>query len=254
MQKNNGYEVLANVYDGLNRDIDYSEWADFLEEIFRRYSDKKISSIVDLGCGTGSMTLELAKRKYDMIGIDNSPDMLVVARTRDFKKSGILWLEQDITEFELYGTVDVAISCLDCVNHITDPKKLDSMFKWVNNYLEPNGLFIFDVNSGYKFENVYSDNAYILEDERSYCGWQNLYNKNTGLCTFYLTVFEEQDDGSYIRQDGIQSERYYSDRKIKNALKKNNMECLASFSSFNFDLPSDESARIYYIAKTNKQN
>ena len=116
-----GYDALARVYDKLNRDVDHGVFADFYEDAFRRFGRKKIESVLDLGCGTGSMTLELARRGYDMTGLDSSDDMLAVAHERAAKEgiSSILWLGQDMTDFELYGTVDAAVSCLDCVGHLT---------------------------------------------------------------------------------------------------------------------------------------
>ena len=151
------YDLLSRVYDSVNSDIDYAAWADFIEKIVKKESKVKPDLVLDLGCGTGKMTLELASRGYDMTGIDYSPDMLDVARERAENigvGEGMLWLCQDITEFELYGTVDFAVCCLDVVNHLTSKKSLDKCFNLVHNYLVPDGLFIFDVNGKYKFENI----------------------------------------------------------------------------------------------------
>ena len=126
------YDLLAPFYDAVNSEIDYSKWADFITEILNRHNKIEGENIIlDLGCGTGNMTLELAERGYDMIGVDYSVQMLDVARNRaeKLKLDGkILWLCQDMSDFELYGTVDAAVSCLDCINHITDSKELDKCF------------------------------------------------------------------------------------------------------------------------------
>jgi SAM-dependent methyltransferase len=155
-----GYNAIARVYDKLNAEIDYEGWADFFESCFDRFLSERPSLVLDLACGTGRMTRELARRGYDMTGVDNSVEMLDIARNSSAEYD-ILWLCQDMSEFELYGTVDVTVSCLDSINHITDTKKLKKCFELVHNYLIPDGLFIFDLNTRYKFENVYADNTFV---------------------------------------------------------------------------------------------
>ena len=149
------YDLIAPIYDKVNGDVDYKEWADFIEKILERdYKDGKPELVLDLGCGTGSMTIELAKRGYDMTGIDYSAEMLDVARNRAINaklSDKMLWLMQDMRSFELYGTVDVAVCCLDGINHLTGNGDLDKTLDLVHNYLIPDGLFIFDINGKYKF-------------------------------------------------------------------------------------------------------
>ena len=197
------YDLLAPIYDRVNGDIDYSAWADFVEENIKRYNpDMKTELVLDLGCGTGKMTLELARRGYDMTGVDLSAEMLDIARN-SAERAGLsdkmLWLLQDITEFELYGTVELAVSCLDTLNHLTSQKELKKCLSLVHNYLVPDGLFLFDINGKHKFEKIYADNSYIIEEEGTVCIWQNSYNPKTRLCDFYITLFEEGDDGRYSR-------------------------------------------------------
>ena len=122
------YDLLAPFYDKFNGDINYSEWADFIEKIIEKHYSGKPELVLDLGCGTGSMTIELAKRGYDMTGIDYSAEMLDVARNRAINaklSDKMLWLMQDMRSFELYGTVDVAVCCLDGINHLTGNGDLD---------------------------------------------------------------------------------------------------------------------------------
>ena len=196
----NAYESLAAVYDRLNAEVPYAAIADLYEAAFRR-AGVKPELVLDLGCGTGSMTLELARRGYDMIGVDASPDMLAVAYERKARAGldGVLLLCQDMRAFELYGTVGAVVSTLDCVNYLTDDGDLDKCFSLVHNYLDPDGLFLFDVNTPYKFRHVFGDNAYILEDEDCFCAWQNEYNEGTKLCRFDLSVFRADGEGSYRR-------------------------------------------------------
>ena len=251
------YDLLAPFYDKFNGDINYSDWADFIEKIIEReYKLGKPELVLDLGCGTGSMTLELAKRGYDMTGVDYSSEMLDIARERaenEGKSSDILWLMQDMREFELYGTVDVAVCCLDGINHLVSKKDLDKTLKLVHNYLIPNGLFIFDINGKYKFENVYGDNSYVMEEDNAVCIWQNYYDEKRGVCDFYITVFSEDEDGRYERFDDVQRERAYTIRSIRGALKKAGFEFVGAYRDFNFNEANDGDERIYFVARCIKE-
>lgn len=250
------YDLLAPFYDEVNSDIDYSSWADFIEKSIEQSYDGRPELVLDLGCGTGKMTLELARRGYDMTGIDCSPEMLDVARA-SAEKAGfsneILWLCQDMTEFELYGTVDVTVSCLDCINHLTDAKSLDACLDLVHNYLIPNGLFIFDINGKNKFESVYSDNSYVMESDGNLCIWQNYYDEKKRLCDFYITLFEEDGDGRYIRHDDVQRERMYTLKSIKSHLSKCGFEFIGAYKNFDFDPADDSDDRIFIVAKCIKE-
>ena len=247
------YDLIAPIYDKVNGDVDYSKWADFIETIIKReYRIGKPELVLDLGSGTGRMTLELARRGYDMTGIDYSVEMLDIAR-ENAEQEGLsdkmLWLCQDITEFELYGTVDVTVSCLDTVNHITEPSELSKCFSLVHNYLIPDGLFIFDVNGKHKFEHTYGTEAYVIEDESSFCVWQNYYNEKSRLCDFYISLFEECEDGRYERYDEEQRERMYTLRSLKKLLKDNGFEFIGAYSDFEFNEGTDEDDRIYIVAR-----
>jgi SAM-dependent methyltransferase len=251
------YDLLAPFYDLINKDINYSLWADFIEKtIEREYLSGEPELVLDLGCGTGRMTLELARRGYDMTGVDCSFEMLDIAK-REAEKAGfgenILWLCQDMCDFELYGTVDVIVSCLDCINHLTDTKSLKQCFNLVHNYLIPNGLFIFDINGKNKFENTYSDNSYVMEEDGSVCIWQNYYNSKTKICDFYITLFKEIGDGRYERYDDMQCERMYTVRCIKESLKKCGFEFIGAYKNFEFDDATDCDERIYITARCIKE-
>ena len=247
------YDILAPVYDAINAGIDYSAWADFIEKIIdREYLQGKPELVLDLGSGTGSMTLELAKRGYDMTGVDCSPEMLDIARERadaEGLSDRMLWLCQDMREFELYGTVDVTVCCLDGMNHLTSPKDLSKCLKLVHNYLIPDGLFIFDVNGRYKFENIYGTTTYAMEEEGSVCIWQNDYNPKTQICDFYITLFSEDEDGRYQRYDDVQRERMYTLRALKTRLADAGFEFIGAYSDFDFTAATDNDERIYIVAR-----
>ena len=250
-----GYSAIAEVYDKLNKDIDYAAWANMIEECFSRFGNQKPEILLDLACGTGRMTRELAARGYDMIGIDGSYDMLGEAYSGGTE--GILYLCQDMREFELYGTVGATVCCLDSLNYLLENKDLDKTFSLVHNYSDPDALFIFDMNTPYKFENVYSDNAYVLEDEDDegraiYCGWQNFYDKETRVCDFYLSVFSEDEDGSYFRADEQQKERCYTESEIRASLERAGFELIGIYGDYKFSTPTDTSERWYFVARAKK--
>ena len=250
------YNALAPFYDTIGGRVDYAAWADFYEECFRRYASAPVESVLDLGCGTGNMTLELGRRGYDMIGVDNAADMLSVARERAEREkiSGrVLLLCQDMCEFELYGTVDAVVSTLDCINHVTDRKKLSRLFHWVHNYLNPNGLFLFDLNTPYKFENVYGERAYLLEEEGVVCAWQNCYRKKSGVCDFYISLFTEEEDGRYAREDISRRERVYTLKAIERLLRENGLELIFVAGDFDFSAPKEDCERYYLAARAVKE-
>ena len=252
MSEYKDYGAISRVYDKFNREeIDYSAWADFIEKCFDRFLAARPELVLDLACGTGTMTRELAHRGYDMIGVDGSADMLSEAYCNS-NGEAILYLNQDMRSFELYGTVGAVVCCLDSLNYLIGENDLDVTFAAVHNYLDPDGLFIFDMNTPYKFENIYSDNAYVLEDDGVYCGWQNFYDKKTKICDFYLSLFEEQEDGAYIRSDEHQRERCYDMSEVENTLKKNGFELCGVFSDYKFSNVKCDDHRWFFVAKAKK--
>ena len=247
------YDLLAPIYDEINKEIDYGAWADFIERVLERECKSRPELVLDLACGTGKMTLELARRGYDMTGVDYSVEMLDFARGEAEREGlDILWLCQDMREFELYGTVDAAVSCLDSMNHLTEPADLRRCLDLVHNYLIPDGIFVFDVNGKHKFDTVYADRSYVCEEGGSVCIWQNCYNERSRLCDFYITLFTERGDGGYDRYDECQRERMYTLRSLKRALSDTGFEFLSAYSDFDFSDATDSDDRIYIVAKCKK--
>lgn len=248
------YTAMAPIYDEMNRELDYARWADFVEEQFARFATSKPELVLDLAAGTGSMTVELAKRGYDMTAVDNSADMLSLAATRLAEEGifGVLLLEQDMTDFELYGTVDAVVCCLDSLNHLTEEGELEACFSLVHNYLNPDGLFLFDVNTPHKFRHIYGNNDFILEKEDAVCCWQNQYDDKVGLCDFILSIFEKKPDGSYSRTDTVQTERCYRRAYLQRALKRAGFEVLGVFEDYHFTQATNKSERWYVAARCKK--
>ena len=248
---NKQYSSLAGVYDILNADYDYSAYAKFIHEQIKKNEKTPTSLVLDLACGTGRITFELNKFGYDMTGVDLSANMLSQARDFAYKNKidNILWLCQDMRSFELYGTVDACSCCLDSINYLTKLSDVEKCFSLVHNYLIPNGIFVFDVNSEYRFENVYANNDYILENKGSVCAWHNEYNEKTKICKFHLSIFTECEDGLYERNDEVQSEKCYSINQISSALEKTGFEIIGIYGNFKGEsvAPCDE--KWYFVAR-----
>ena len=253
-----GYDALAAVYDKLNREIAYESWADFFETCFDQFLPRRPELVLDLACGTGRMTRVLAERGYDMIGVDGSASMLseAYALGSGEAEKPILYLCQDMRSFELYGTVGAVVCCLDSVNYLLTENDVRQTFSLVHNYLDPDGLFLFDVNTPYKFSQVYGNNAYVLEDGEEgravYCGWQNEYEPESGICDFYLTIFEEDEDGSYVRSDEHQQERCYDLDTLRRIAEDCGFAWLGVWADFDGAAPNETTERWYIAARAIK--
>lgn len=246
------YENFAEVYDTFMENIPYEEWLIYIEKIWAKFNIKP-KLIADLGCGTGNITIPLAKKGYELIGIDNSFQMLAKAREKSIKENlNILYLEQDMREFELYGTVDCIISICDSINYILEEDELLQVFKWVNNYLEPKGLFIFDINTIYKFENILSDNSFSQTTENSAYTLENYFDNEEMINEFYTNFFiEDEKTNLYHRFEEIHYEKAYSIKKIKELIKKSGLELLAVYDELTFNKPKEDSQRVFFIACEN---
>lgn len=240
------YNRFAYLYDELINDVNYEEWLNYYFKIFQRYGLKP-SLGLDLGCGTGNLTTLFSDKGVEMTGVDISEDMLMVAREKSEGRD-ILYLNQDMREFELYGTVDFIVSSLDCVNYITDKRDLLKVMKLANNYLNPGGLFIFDINTPYKLENVIGNNTFILENDDVFCSWQNEYDKKRKTVDFYLTFFCE-NNGVYQRFDEVHSERIYSIEEIKALIEGAGMRLLNIYNDLSFKAPTAKSERVFFVAQ-----
>ena len=166
-----------------------------------------------------------------------------------------MFLCQDMREFELYGTVDAAVCCLDSLNYLLEDGDLKKCFDTVGNYLETDGLFLFDMNTPYKFEHIYGDNSYVYDLEReenapeSFCIWQNFYDKDSRLCDFYLTVFTKGEDGRYDRADEEQRERCYTLEEISTALEETGFELIGVYGDLDMTAPKNDTQRWHFIAR-----
>lgn len=245
------YKGFAYIYDELMRDNDYSLWADYIEKIFS-INNIKPESIADLACGTGSFCVEMAARGYEMTGIDLSSDMLSCAHNKMLeKKVNVLFVNQDITDFKLYNTVDAVVCLMDSINYITKKGNLLSLFDSVGKYLNRSGLFIFDINSPYKFEKILDNNVFYDVDEKISYIWQNNYNKESHICRYDLTFFIKE--GKLFRKyDEIHMERCYETSEINNLVNKSGLAVKSVFDAFKFCTPGEKSHRIFFVCTKDK--
>ena len=242
------YNNFAYVYDKLTLDIDYKKWADYIEKMIDK-NNKNASMILELGCGTGSFGIEMSKRGYEMICLDLSTEMLDCAAEKAEKEGqDILFLNQDMCNFELYGTVDVIVCLLDSFNYLTRKDQVQKLFKLVHNYLNPGGLFIFDLNTLYKFESTLSNNLFYEIDEDVTYIWENSFNAKTRKARFDLTFFVRQDD-LYKRFDETHFEKAYSNSEIIEFIDKSDLKLVNIYGELAFKKPTDRSQRNFYICK-----
>ncbi len=239
------YNDFAEVYDRL-QDADYDKFVQFYERIFERLGIKP-ELVLDLACGTGNITLPMAKRGYDMIGLDMSVEMLNIARDKAYEEEQqILFLCQDMCEMELFGTVDAIVCALDGVNYIADFENLKKLFRLIHNYLNPGGVFVFDINSVHKLKNVLGNNTFVNDEQGIFYVWQSEFSEETRICDFGLTFFEEQEDGSYERFDEFQQERAYTVAEITDAAEAAGLEVTGVYKAFEFTTADDNDERIFF--------
>lgn len=259
------YTDFARVYDTFMDETPYEEWCEFLVTLLRRYEIKdnvtdvnllqEKNSVLDLGCGTGTLTQLLAKKGYDMIGVDNSQEMLQIAiEKREQSGLDILYLLQDMREFELYGTVGAVISVCDCLNYLLDEEELLTVFKLVNNYLYPQGVFIFDFNTVYKYETVIGDRT--IAENREECSfiWENYYYPDKELNEYDLTVFVKNNssDDMFRRFQETHYQRGYRLEQMKELLKRAGLTFLEALDADTHGEVTAASERIYIIAQCEK--
>ncbi len=243
------YQEFARVYDMFQDNIDYEAWGTYLCQTLAEYHIKD-GLVLDLGCGTGTMTEYLSRAGYDMIGVDNSEDMLSEAiDKRSDSGLDILYLLQDMQSFELYGTVRAIISTCDSLNYLTEEEDLLSAFRLANNYLDPQGLFIFDMNTPYKYETLIG-NATIAEnrDDASFI-WENTYDPGSAINEYALTLFIRREDGLYEKTEEYHYQKAYTPDQVKALLAQAGLEFLAVYDAYTKNPPAPDSSRLLYIAR-----
>lgn len=251
------YTSFASVYDQFMDNVPYAEWAEYLHTLMEEYQVGD-GIVLELGCGTGTMTELLAGYGYDMIGVDYSEEMLDVAmQKRADSGHDILYLLQDMREFELYGTVRAVVSVCDSINYITETKDLEQVFRLVNNYLDPGGIFIFDFNTEYKYREIIGNRTIAEDREESSFIWENYYDADEKINEYDLTLFikedggrpEENAEGLFRRFRESHFQRAYTLETIRTILYNAGMEYVLAYDAFTREPPHEKSERIYVIAR-----
>ena len=274
------YSSFAQVYDLFMDNVPYEEWSEYVIALLK---EEKIEDglVLDLGCGTGKMTRLLSAAGYDMIGIDNSEEMLEIAReylyqqedaeesdieeaevewqgeedaeieelANEPSRKNILYLLQDMREFELYGTVRAVISICDSMNYILEEEDLLQVFKLVNNYLDPGGIFIFDMNTRYKYAEMLGETTIAENREEGSFIWENYFDEEEDINQYDLTLFIREEDDRYSKYEETHYQRVYDLELVKQLLEEAGMEFVAAYDAFTKEPVREDSERIYILAR-----
>lgn len=244
------YNSFALVYDMFMDNVDYEAWRCYVKGLLCEYGVED-GLVLDLGCGTGSLTGLLALDGYEMIGVDNSADMLDVAhKKKENLGVEILYLLQDMREFELYGTVRAVVSVCDSMNYILDEEELLGVFRLVNNYLDPGGVFVFDLNTVYKYEVMMGEGTFAENRKQGSFIWDNYYDPADMINEYELAIFiPEGEEGMYRKYEETHYQRAYELDMIKGLLAQAGLEYVVAYDACTYDAPKAESERIYVVAR-----
>lgn len=244
------YDFLAGCYDALTYDVNYQDWAAYIEKHFRKNSLPG-NIVLDLACGTGSLTRELALRGYEMIGVDRSPEMLAQAaeKNRGIAPVEPIFLCQSMEKLDLYGTVDACVCCLDSVNYVTDPRKLRRAFERVRLFLTPGGLFLFDINTPEKLEGL-DGQVFLDETENVYCVWRAEFTKRSRVCSYFMDIFRlDGAAGQWDRGEELHRERAYTVPELTAMLEEAGFTDIRTFGALKMRAPKPGEQRVFFTAR-----
>ncbi len=225
------YTGFAEVYDLFMDQVPYEKWSRRITEILKEYGIPD-GLVLDLGCGTGSMTELLAGAGYDMIGVDASEEMLELAYEKRAESGhDILYLLQDMREFELYGTVRAIVSVCDSLNYITEEEELLHVFRLVRNYLDPDGVFFFDMNTIYKYSKMLGETTIAENREEGSFIWENYYDPEEQLNQYDLTLYVQDEDDRYVRFEETHIQKAYALERVLELLQQSGMKAEQIFDS-----------------------
>lgn len=240
------YTSFAEVYDMFMDNVPYEEWSRYLTELLKEYRIEE-GVVCELGCGTGKMTRLLADAGYDMIGVDMSEDMLAIASMENPQQ--ILYLCQDMRELELYGTVAAVVSVCDSMNYLLEEDDLLEVFQRVNEYLEPGGVFLSDLNTIYKYETLLGETTICENRPEGSFIWENYYDAEEQINEYDLTLFIQEKENLYRKFEETHYQRGYSMEKIRTLLEEAGMEFVTAYDACTKNPPREDSERIYIVAR-----
>ena len=244
------YNFLAGCYDRLTYDVDYSAWADYIEKHFTRRGLPG-KTVLDLACGTGSLTKELAQRGYEMIGVDLSVEMLAEAAEKNRGVGPIepIFLCQSMDKLDLYGTIDACVCCLDSVNYVTRPKQLEKAFQRVHLFLMSGGLFLFDVNTPEKLQAM-DGQVFLDETEDTYCVWRGEFSRRSGICSYFMDIFRlDEETGLWERGEELHQERAYPLEELTAMLQKAGFRDIKTYGELKLRPPAPGEGRVFFAAR-----
>ena len=239
----NAYETLAGAYDALTEDVAYEKRADFLEKLLHR-GGRTPRTVLDLACGTGTLTWLLARRGYEMIGVDGSAEMLAQAQQKTSGAAEIapLFLHQSMPKLDLYGTVDAAVCCLDSINYLTRPADVRRTFARLHLFIAPGGMLVFDVNTPAKFAAL-DGQVFLDETDDTYCVWRTEVSR--GLCTYYIDLFR-RSGRTWQRSLEIHEERCYTPAELTAWLTEAGFADIRIYGDLRRRAPREDEQRIYF--------
>ena len=242
------YSSFASVYDELTVNVDYKRRAEYIAEILREQGIED-GLLLDLACGTGSLSVEFSKMGYEVIATDASPDMLMEARDKAYDEElNIMFLCQRMEETDLYGTVRAIVCALDSINHLSDVETLNKTFSVLRNFIDDGGVMIFDVNTLYKHREVLGNNTFIYDEENVFCAWQNRLLKDNKTVNINLDFFRKNGD-LYERYNENFNEIAFTDEEIVNAVEGGGFKVIARYDDLTGEAPTDKCERIYYVVR-----
>lgn len=245
-----GYSAFARYYDELTANIDYVKRGEYFHSLIKKFGKTDGKILLDLACGTGSISEVMSELGYDVIGVDNSDEMLGIAIEKKFDKGlNIQYLCQDMRKIDMFGTVDVTVCALDSINHLSSLNDVRKVFEGVAFFSEIGGLFIFDVNTLYKHRRILADNTFTYETNNVYCIWENTLDAATDEVRMHLEFFEREENGMYSRSSDDFSEKAYSEEELENLLEECGFELLAKYGDDTYEAPADTAQRIVYTAR-----
>ena len=242
-----GYRIFSQFYDNLTFNVDYEKRADYIQSVLSLWGHEP-GLALDLACGTGSLTIALKERGWDIFGIDGSQDMLSVAMDKAYDKElSMLFLCQQMEHLDLYGTIDTCVCTLDSLNHIVEKDKLQAAFDRVALFMNPEGMFVFDVNTVYKHRMILGNNTFIYDTDEVYCVWQNSLKENN-IISLELDMFEREGN-LYTRHTERFKERAYEIDELKEMLKNAGFETLAVYRDMTDEPLKEDSDRAVFVAR-----
>ena len=247
------YSVFATYYDRLTEDVGYERRADYLEKLFKK-SRIPVHTVLDLACGTGSITELLMERGYEMIAADASPDMLAAAREKTEGKPGIapVYLCQSMPELDLYGTVDAAVCCLDSLNYLTSPRDVQRTFQRLHLFIAPGGLLVFDILSLSGLQEL-DGQVFLDEREDVYCVWRADFEKRSRICTYWMDIFTQREDGAWDRNIEEHRERAYEVEELRTWLMEAGFTHVRTYGDCRMSAPREGARRICFTAIRGKE-